>query len=343
MDTNWIDQTTKHASTLLEKLDIDLKNYKNNSIKESIRRGLDDLGSHYLNMGDLNNALKYYSRARDYCTSPKHIVNMCLNVIKVCVYSNNWSHVLTYVNKADATGDFNEKDRDSYTQVVFAKLRCVAGLANLSMGKYKIAAKSFLQVSVDHCDFPELLSASNVAVYGSLCALATFTRTELQNSVVNSSSFKMLLELEPTIREIVFAFSKSQYGKCLRMLQDARDNGLLDIYLSQHLDALYSQIRSRALVQYFSPYKLADMHRMASAFNCSVNQLEDELMPLILDGQIQARIDSQNKVLHARDDDERRLTFERTLQVGQEYLHRSKALILRNAVIQSNIQVKIPT
>ena len=37
LDTNWIDQTTKHASTLLEKLDIDLKNYKNNSIKESIR------------------------------------------------------------------------------------------------------------------------------------------------------------------------------------------------------------------------------------------------------------------------------------------------------------------
>ena len=59
----------------------------------------------------------------------------------------------------------------------------------------------------------------------------------------------MLLELEPTIREIVFAFSKSQYGKCLRMLHDARDNGLLDIYLSQHLDALYAQIRSRALVQ----------------------------------------------------------------------------------------------
>lgn len=41
----------------------------------------------------------------------------------------------------------------------------------------------------------------------------------------------------------------------------------------------------------------ADMRRMAEAFNTSVSALEDELMQLILDGQIQARIDSHNKVL----------------------------------------------
>ena len=38
------------------------------------------------------------------------------------------------------------------------------------------------------------------------------------------------------------------------------------------------------------------MNKMALAFNTSVNALEDELINLILDGQIQARIDSQNKV-----------------------------------------------
>lgn len=38
------------------------------------------------------------------------------------------------------------------------------------------------------------------------------------------------------------------------------------------------------------------MRRMAEALNTSVGALEDELMQLILDGQIQARIDSHNKV-----------------------------------------------
>lgn len=38
------------------------------------------------------------------------------------------------------------------------------------------------------------------------------------------------------------------------------------------------------------------MFKMAEALNTSVTALEDELMQLILDGQVQARIDSHNKV-----------------------------------------------
>lgn len=48
--------------------------------------------------------------------------------------------------------------------------------------------------------------------------------------------------------------------------------------------------------QYFSPYMSVDLHRMAAAFNTDVTSLENELTPLILDGQISARIDSHAKV-----------------------------------------------
>ncbi|TNN23258.1 COP9 signalosome complex subunit 1 [Liparis tanakae] len=108
LDSAWAESTRKKALLKLEKLDTDLKNYKGNSIKESIRRGHDDLGDHYLDCGDLSNALKCYSRARDYCTSAKHVINMCLNVIKVSVYLQNWSHVLSYVNKAESTPEIAE-------------------------------------------------------------------------------------------------------------------------------------------------------------------------------------------------------------------------------------------
>ncbi len=51
--------------------------------------------------------------------------------------------------------------------------------------------------------------------------------------------------------------------------------------------------------QYFSPYLSVDLHRMASAFDTSIGQLEEELTHLILDGQISARIDSHAKVCPA--------------------------------------------
>ena len=41
------------------------------------------------------------------------------------------------------------------------------------------------------------------------------------------------------------------------------------------------------------------MGKMAGSFNTTVPALEDELTQLILDDQIQARIDSHNKVMQA--------------------------------------------
>ncbi len=52
--------------------------------------------------------------------------------------------------------------------------------------------------------------------------------------------------------------------------------------------------------QYFSPYVSADMNKMAMAFNTTVAALEDELTQLILEGLINARIDSHSKAgLHS--------------------------------------------
>ncbi|KAM7302840.1 COP9 signalosome complex subunit 1 [Ixodes scapularis] len=341
LDSQWIETKSKKAALKLEKLDTDLKNYKSNSIKESIRRGHDDLGDHYLDCGDLNNALKCFSRARDYCTSSRHVVNMCLNVIKVSVYLQNWSHVLTYVNKAEATPEFVDGHAKDTHQSIVTKLRCAAGLAELATKKYKSAAKNFLQASFDNCDFPDMLSPNNVAMYGGMCALASFDRNELLRNVISSSSFKLFLELEPQLRDIIFKFYESKYATCLTLLNEIKDNLLLDLYLAPHVSTLYTQIRNRALIQYFSPYLSADMTKMASAFNTTVAALEDELMQLILDGQIQARIDSHNKILYAKDIDQRSTTFERALSMGKDYKRRTAALVLRSAMLKNQIHVKV--
>ena len=66
------------------------------------------------------------------------------------------------------------------------------------------------------------MSPNNVAVYGGLCALATFDRDELQKNVISSNSFKLFLELEPQVRDVIFKFYESKYGTCLRLLDEMR-------------------------------------------------------------------------------------------------------------------------
>ncbi|KAF6017632.1 GPS1 [Bugula neritina] len=342
LDTAWIDTTAKRAAQKLEKLDIDLKNYRGNSIKESIRRAQDDLGDHHLDCGDLQNALKCYSRARDYCTNAKHLINTCVNVIKVSIYLQNWPHVLNYTKKAEGLMENEIKTAGTATHTA-PLLDCAAGLVELAHKKYKDAAKHFLKCQFDSCDFPWIASTNNIAVYGSLCALATFTRAELQKNVITNSSFKLFLELEPQIRETLNAFYSSKYGVCLKILNDMKDNLLLDIYLARHVNYLYTQIRNRALCQYFSPYVSADMSKMAEAFNTNVGDLENELMQLILDGQINARIDSHNKILYAKDINSRQHTFEKALNVGENYQKNAGFLVLRSAAIRNLVHVSVAT
>ena len=77
------------------------------------------------------------------------------------------------------------------------------------------------------------------------------------------------------------------------------------------------------------------MWKMATALNTTLPALEDELMQLILDGQIQARIDSHNKVrfLSIREQNELKvcdlwLNFADTVRQGRrsaKYYFRKKS------------------
>jgi len=85
LDENWISETKKRISATNDRLDTNIKNFRNNAIKESIKRGFEEMGEHKLQQGDVQGALKFFSKSRDYCVQPQHVRTMCLNVIKASV------------------------------------------------------------------------------------------------------------------------------------------------------------------------------------------------------------------------------------------------------------------
>jgi COP9 signalosome complex subunit 1 len=105
-----------------------------NLIKESIRMGYNDIGDFYYSHGHLSEAFKSYVRTRDYCTTSKHVAQMCMNVILVSIQLGQFAHVTNYVSKAEQTSDPPEG-------IIIEKLRAAAGLAYLETKKYKLAAR----------------------------------------------------------------------------------------------------------------------------------------------------------------------------------------------------------
>ncbi|KAM1019273.1 hypothetical protein ACFX2C_040798 [Malus domestica] len=328
MDVAWCDTVDRRAEQKKEKLENELNAYRTNLIKESIRMGYNDFGDFYYAHGQLGDAFKSYVRTRDYCTTSKHIVHMCMSSTLVSIEMGQFTHVTSYITKA-------EQIPDALDPVTVAKLRCAAGLAHLESKKYKLAARKFLETGPELGNhYNEVIAPQDVATYGGLCALATFDRMELKNKVIDNLNFRNFLELVPEVRELINDFYSSHYASCLDYLGNLKENLLLDIHLHDHLETLYGQIRHKALIQYTHPFVSVDLHMMANAFKTDVAGLEKELEALITDNQVQARIDSHNKILYARHADQRNATFQRVLQTGNEFDRDVKSMLLRVNLIK---------
>ncbi|KAI5598581.1 hypothetical protein POPTR_002G154500v4 [Populus trichocarpa] len=328
MDSAWCEMVDRRADQRKEKLENELNAYRTNLIKESIRMGYNDFGDYYYAHGSLADAFKSYVRTRDYCTTSKHVIHMCMSAILVSIEMGQFTHVTSYINKAEQTADALDPNTVS-------KLRCAAGLANLDAKKYKLAARKFLEVGPELGNsYNEVIAPQDVATYGGLCALASFDRMELKNKVIDSINFRNFLELVPEVRELIHDFYSSHYASCLDYLGNLKANLMLDIHLHDHVQTLYDQIRNKALIQYTHPFVSVDLHMMANAFKTTVASLEKELEALITDNQIQARIDSHNKILYARHADQRNATFQRVLQTGSEFDRDVRAMLLRANLIK---------
>ena len=330
-DKAWVDATEKKEATKLERLEADLMAAKTTMVKESIRLSYNDIGDFHYDRGNLSEALKSYLRARDYCTLPKHTFDMCVRVASVSFDLAQYRNVVNYVGKAD------DADGDVLTR---AKLTAAAALVLLVEGQYKAAARKFVEVDCElGGNYATIVAAEDIALYGTLCALASLDRTELRKSLHENPNFKAFLELTPDVRALAQNFMTGRYGDCLTYLETAKSELLLDLHLSKHAAALVAAITERLIVQYFSPYSTVDMRRMAQDLQMTVEKLERDVAALITRGQLPGRIDSHSKTLHRTQQEVRAATVGRVLKVSQRHLGEIKRGILRLSVMQHNLHV----
>jgi COP9 signalosome complex subunit 1 len=327
VDEDWVEKANNRSNELQAQLEHDLETYKQNLIKESIRMGHNDLASFHLRCGDLKNALAYHLKNRDYCTTRKHAFDMCLNIITVALYLGNHALVQSQAMKGQHIPSLQE---NAIANVDRGKLDVALGLAHLSKKDYYQAAFSFLNVPTNlNNNFASVAHIEDVAIYGTLCGLATFGRNAVKTKLLNNENVRNMLELVPSMRELVNDFYSGKYGSCLSFLDSFRQHLDIDIYFSPHVDTIIEQINYKAITQYFSAFISVKLPVMASALNITVEKLEKDAATLIEKGKLNAKIDSHLKVLHAKSSNQRRQAFEDAINSGEEFIAEANLTMLR--------------
>ncbi|KAK4943419.1 hypothetical protein LTR66_014605, partial [Elasticomyces elasticus] len=320
-DVEWVERVNKSMERESDRLESELRGYKNNLIKESIRMGHEDLATHQYHNSQLEAAGKSLSKMREYCTTPMNIASMTLKQVVVAIAQSLYHQALTYLQKVRVMS-LKPDDKARVDPVVEA----CSGLAHLCCGQYKEAAAAFCTVDpsfmsngpVAGINFAkEVLTGNDIAVYGGLCALASLNRHELTSKVLENANFRSFLELEPHIRRAINAFCGGKYSACLGALEGYRADYLLDVYLSSSVADLYSRIRTKSIVAYFLPYSCVQLSSLAAAFPAphsaaadtphdaddaadadeDTDAMESELTAMIQSGALRARIDTVSRLL----------------------------------------------
>ncbi|KAH8281842.1 hypothetical protein KR054_003293 [Drosophila jambulina] len=240
-DSYWVEDNMLEATLLLQELDAELHFKKSYSNSAHVRRILEEIGDYHEKSGNLQLAVKFYARTRAYCTSRDNVITVFRNLIRVSIYMTNWWHVLTYIDEAKqyALGFEN------LSQEVPARLSCAAGLANMGLKNYKLAAEYFLATPFGHYDYDKIVAPEDVCFYAGLCALATFERNQLQAELLSSEGFQPFIQLSSKMRSAVTSFYEGHHEVTTLLLGEIKDIVRLDVYLSPHVDALYKIIQSR--------------------------------------------------------------------------------------------------
>jgi COP9 signalosome complex subunit 1 len=254
--------------------------------------GNEDLGKHYQEVGELGKAFEAYSRMRADAASQKQIIDVSKHIIEVAIEQRNWLAVTSNVQKIKQIQSTPEEEKTMQPYLCAAE-----GLALMDEGKFYSAALSFLRTDAGmgaSCN--TFISPNDVAVYGGLCALASMERSELNKSVLENSNFRTYLELEQHIRKAITFFVNSRYTECLNILESYRADYLLDIHLRKHVDLLYYLVRSKSIVQYFIPFSCVTLDSLNQAFAAPGDAIDKELVLMINSKDLDARIDTQNRV-----------------------------------------------
>lgn len=162
IDSAWIEANSTRMNNRLDQLQAEFRHQKDDGVKESIRRAMDDLFRHFVAMGNNIEALKIFSRGiRDYCIAPNHLIQMLLNWINASVYAEQWGKVYVLVPQVDrAITEANERDstpsapnkppatkiQKELINTSKAKLTAAQGLAFIKQSLFKSAADKFMQV-----------------------------------------------------------------------------------------------------------------------------------------------------------------------------------------------------
>ncbi|KAI8444980.1 26S proteasome subunit RPN7-domain-containing protein [Phakopsora pachyrhizi] len=371
-DDSWIENTQSEINQTSGRLGNELKIHTTNLVKEGIRAAYTELGLHHRKIGDFNGAQRLLLKAREYCTNQVQIAETFWEIIDLAFDFGDYKLAQIHVGKIEgaieaimssAPGNKTSKSKaaplnqgssishgsvpQEVPEVDFQRwnerLAIITGLCALRLGNYLKAANSFVKVSREaglNSKMQILALPADIAVYSTLCALASYSRRQLKEKILDDPNFRSLLDAEPNYRNMVSLFRENKFNAVFQLLQNSMPAYLTDLYLPRRIERLLFLIQEKAIVQYFSPFSTASLTKASGIFGWSQEKLQERVIKSIQGKGLNAKLDLTNGVLMTVRRETRPELYQDAIQFANKIENESNAAILRLNLIHSDLIVQ---
>lgn len=106
------------------------------------------------------------------------------------------------------------------------------------------------------------------------------------------------------------------------------------------MENLYFEIRNKAILQYCYAFTSLDLNKMSTLFMCNVAELETQIAHLITSNQLNARIDSHQKILKFTNVNLREKVYKDTLESARDFRLEAELLAIRAQLNQAGMTIQ---
>ena len=300
---------------------------KNAGLRDSYRAHLIELAQFYLKTGDFTNTMKVLQRAKDLTITADQQYDLFSLMSLASLFKNNVSFAQNNAQKIINLSGL------AASQTTTSKV--IMGLCNMQCNNFKTATEFFL--SLEGVNNTELASNSDLAVYILLCSMASMDRSSIKSEVSQSKSFLTFSEDEARLLDLIDSYLNCKFSKVMQIIERLREQYSSDYFISRILPSLCDEIRNKCLVQYLKAFKSVKIADLAGNFEMSEKSLEEKLSKLITDGKIDARIDAHEKVVRARQVDQKHKLHRSVLETAKNFVSTTQSALLKMSMIQEDV------
>jgi COP9 signalosome complex subunit 1 len=125
-------------------------------------------------------------------------------------------------------------------------------------------------------------------------------------------------------------------------LEELKSEFLLDLYLAEHVEHVYICIREKLFIQFLQPYRLVNLDSMANSLLMDPASLEQEIVKLIESRKVKMRIDQENRLLRAQEEDPQMELYKEVIANAAEYNGEARIAMMNAIIATEGLEVKSP-